>query len=114
MADHPRQSLHGEVTAGSSRGRPAIAIGPVFFVNGATYSSWTPRLPELQRELGISYGALGLTLVGMGLGGLAATSFSGWLVARRGSRTTTVATSAAMSLWLPILGFAPTALLVFS
>jgi predicted MFS family arabinose efflux permease len=94
--------------------RSAIAIGAVFFVNGATYSSWIPRLPELQRELGISDGALGLTLVGMGLGGLAATSFSGWLVDRRGSRTTTLATSAAMSLWLPVLGLAPTAALVFA
>ncbi len=50
----------------------------------------------------------------MGLGGLVATSFSGWLVDRRGSRTTTLATSAAMSLWLPILGLAPTAVLVFA
>jgi predicted MFS family arabinose efflux permease len=114
MADHPRQPLPGAVAAGAPLRRPAIAVGAVFFVNGATYSSWTPRLPELQRELGISDGALGLTLVGMGLGGLAATSFSGWLVDRRGSRTTTVATSAAMSLWLPILGIAPTAVLVFS
>ena len=86
----------------------------MFFVNGATLASWAPRLPELQRELAISDAALGLTLVGMGLGGLAASSFSGWLVDRRGSRTTTVATSAAMSLWLPILGLAPTAVLVFA
>ncbi len=86
----------------------------MFFVNGATYSSWTPRLPELQRELAISDGALGLTLVGMGLGGLAASAFSGWLVDRRGSRTMTVTTSAAMSLWLPILGFAPTTFAVFA
>ena len=89
-------------------------MATVFFVNGATLSSWTPRLPELQRELGISDAALGVTLVGMGLGGLATSSMSGWLVDRRGSRTTTLATSAAMSLWLPILGFAPTALLVFA
>jgi predicted MFS family arabinose efflux permease len=91
-----------------------LAVGAVFFVNGATYASWTPRLPELQRELGISDGALGLTLVGMGLGGLLASSCSGWLVDRRGSRTTTLVTSAGMSLWLPILGFAPTAVLVFA
>jgi predicted MFS family arabinose efflux permease len=89
-------------------------VGSVFFVNGATYASWAPRLPELQRELGISDGALGLTLVGMGLGGLASSGFSGWLVDRRGSRTTTMLTSAAMSLWLPVLGFAPTAVLVFA
>ena len=114
MADHPRQPLSGAVAAEPPLRRPAIAVGAVFFVNGATYASWTPRLPELQRELGISDGALRLTLVGMGLGGLAATSFSGWLVDRRGSRTTTLATSAAMSLWLPVLGLAPTAVLVFS
>jgi MFS family permease len=40
--------------------------------------------------------------------------FSGWLVDRRGSRTMTMTTSAAMSLWLPLLGIAPTALLVFA
>jgi predicted MFS family arabinose efflux permease len=105
MADHPRQPPFR---------RPAAAIGAVFFVNGATYSSWTPRLPELQSELAISDGALGLTLLGMGLGGFAASGFSGWLVDRRGSRTMTVTTSAAMSLWLPILGFAPTAFAVFA
>jgi predicted MFS family arabinose efflux permease len=114
MADHPRQPLPSAISADAQLRRPATAVGAVFFVNGATYASWAPRLPELQRELGISDGALGLTLVGMGLGGLAATSFSGWLVDRRGSRTTTLATSAAMSLWLPILGLAPTAVLVFA
>ena len=92
----------------------ALAIGAVFFVNGATLSSWIPRLPELQVELGISDAALGLTLVGMGVGGLASSLFSGWLVDRRGSRTMTMTTSAAMSLWLPILGVAPTAVLVFA
>lgn len=86
----------------------------MFFANGATFSSWSPRLPELQRELDISDPALGLTLVGMGLGGLLSSLFSGWLVDRRGSRTMTMITSAALSLWLPILGLAPTAFLVFS
>ena len=92
----------------------AAAIGAVFFVNGATLSSWTPRLPEVQADLGISDAALGLTLVGMGVGGLAASLFSGWLVDRRGSRTMTMTTSAAMSLWLPLLGVASTAVLVFA
>src|SRR3954470_6104239 len=115
MASHPRHpSLAPAPTAGPGTRSAAVPIAAVFFVNGATYASWTPRLPELQRELGISDGALGLTLVGMGLGGLLASSCRGWPVARRGSRTTTLVTSAAMSLWLPILGFAPTAVLVFA
>jgi MFS family permease len=92
----------------------ALAVAAVFFANGATFSSWTPRLPELQRELDISDPALGLTLVGMGLGGLLASVASGWLVDRRGSRTMTMTTSAALALGLPILGLAPSAVFVFS
>jgi MFS family permease len=102
------------VATGPSSRLAALAVGAVFFANGATFSSWSPRLPELQRELGISDPALGLTLVGMGLGGLLSSAFSGWLVDRRGSRTMTMTTSAALSLWLPILGVASTAVLVFS
>ena len=80
-------------------GRVAAAgIGTMFFVNGATFASWSPRLPELQDALGISDAALGLTLLGSGVGGLIASSFSGWLVDHRGSRTMTVVTSAALSL----------------
>jgi MFS family permease len=112
MANHPTHQVPAAPPADNRS--VALAIGAVFFVNGATLSSWTPRLPTLQAELGISDGALGLTLVGMGLGGLAASGFSGWLVDRRGSRTMTVTTSAAMSLWLPLLGIAPTAFLVFA
>ena len=50
----------------------------------------------------------------MGLGGLASSSCSGWLVDRYGSRTVTTATSATLALWLPVLGLAPTAVLVFA
>ena len=86
----------------------------MFFVNGATFASWTPRLPEVQADLAISDAALGLTLVGVGVGGFASSLCSGWLVDRRGSRTMTMTTSAAMSLGLPLLGIASTAVLVFA
>jgi predicted MFS family arabinose efflux permease len=92
----------------------AAAIATVFFVNGATFASWSPRLPELQDDLGVSDAALGLTLLGGGLGGLAASALSGWLVDRRGSRAVTVATSAALSLWLPLIGVVPSAVAFFA
>jgi predicted MFS family arabinose efflux permease len=92
----------------------AGAIATAFFVNGATFASWSPRLPELQERLGVSDASLGLTLLGGGLGGLAASGVSGRLVDRRGSRTVTVATSAALSLWLPLIGSAPTAGVLFA
>ena len=112
MAPHPRHPP--PASTGPSGRVAALAVGAVFFANGATFSSWSPRLPELQRDLGISDAALGLTLVGMGLGGLLSSSMSGWLVDRFGSRTMTMTTSAALALWLPILGLAPTAVLVFA
>lgn len=112
MSSNPRHLP--PASTGPSGRVAALAVAAVFFANGATFSSWSPRLPELQRELGISDPALGLTLVGMGLGGLLSSVFSGWLVDRWGSRTMTMTTSAALSLWLPILGLAPTAFLVFA
>jgi predicted MFS family arabinose efflux permease len=94
--------------------RAAAAIGAVFFVNGATFASWSARLPEVQDRLGVSDAALGLTLLGGGLGGLAASLVSGWLVDRRSSREVTVATSAALTLGLPLIGVAPTAAVLFT
>src|SRR5829696_9699040 len=90
------------------------AIGLVFFVNGVTFASWSPRLPEIQERLGVSDTALGITLVGAGVGGLAASLVSGRLVDRVGSRAMTVATSAALSLFLPLMGVAPRAVLLFA
>jgi predicted MFS family arabinose efflux permease len=108
-------SLHARPgSAAISPRRAAAAIGAVFFVNGASLASWSARLPEVQDRLGVSDAALGLTLLGGGLGGLAASTLSGWLVDRRGSRAVTVATSAALSVGLPLIGIAPTAAMLFS
>ena len=79
-----------------------VAISVVFFVNGVTFASWTPRLPEIQDRLGISDAALGITLVGAGVGGLVASAVSGRLVDRFGSRTMTLVTSAGLSMALPL------------
>jgi len=106
MSTHPTHDAGGVVAA-----RRAIAV--VFFVNGATFASWLPRLPELQERLDVSDAALGLTLVGSGVGGLVASAWSGWLVDRRGSRGVTVATSVALSLVLPLLAVAPVAAAMF-
>ncbi len=105
---------HRAVPRSPSPRAAAAAIATVFFVNGATFASWSPRLPELQDELGVSDAALGLTLLGGGLGGLAASAVSGWLVDRRGSRAVTVTTSAALSLWLPLIGAVPSAAAFFA
>jgi predicted MFS family arabinose efflux permease len=90
-----------------------IAVGAYFFVNGATYSSWVPRLPEIRADLDVSDTALGLTLLGGGLGGLVMSAVSGRIVDRFGSRITTVATSVVLSALLPLVAFAPAPAVLF-
>lgn len=66
--------------------RPRFAITAVFALNGAVFSSWYARLPEIQADLQLGDGALGLTLLGAPAGLLLAQPLAGALSARRGSR----------------------------
>jgi MFS family permease len=91
-----------------------IAIGAFFFVNGATYASWVPRLPEIRDDLGVSDTALGLTLLGGGVGGLAVSLVSGRVVDRVGSRIATITTSLVLSALLPLVGLAPVPAVLFA
>lgn len=93
---------------------PLIAIGALFFVNGASVASWFPRLPDVRDRLGISEAGLGLTLVGMGVGGLAISLMSGVVVDRFGSRRVAVFTSAVLSALLPLIGMASEAVVLFA
>jgi MFS family permease len=90
-----------------------LATGTFFFVNGATFASWVPRLPEIRQSLEMSDTVLGLTLVGSGVGGLTMSFLSGVLVDRFGSRTATVATSIVLSCALPLIAVAPAPAILF-
>ncbi|KAA0923178.1 MULTISPECIES: MFS transporter [unclassified Rhodococcus (in: high G+C Gram-positive bacteria)] len=63
-----------------------LSVLVVFFVNGAVFANWAPRIPEIQRSLSIDVATLGLALTGIGLGGLAAAPVAAALVRRFGSR----------------------------
>lgn len=91
----------------------AVAIAAFFFANGATYASWVPRLPEIRRSLELSDTALGLTLLGGGVGGLLMSLASGRLVDHVGSRRATVVTSLTLSALLPLVAIAPRPAVLF-
>jgi MFS family permease len=84
----------------ASRARAAVTA--VFFLNGLVFSSWYARLPDIQDELDIGTGALGLALLGAPLGLLVAQPLTGALAASVGSRRLVVAAP----LWLAA-GIAP-------
>lgn len=88
------------------------AVLVLFFVNGASFSSWLPRIPEVRDRLGLSLGELGLVLLGVGVGGLVASAMAGLVVDRIGSRRAAVAATITIGVGLPLIGLAPDAMLL--
>ncbi len=84
-----------------------VAVATMFCLNGATYGSWIPRLPEIQARLDVSDAVLGLTLLGGGIGGLLTSLLASRLVDRVGSRRATVTTSVVLAVLIPLIGLAP-------
>lgn len=84
------------------------AVTAVFFVNGATFASWLPRIPEVRDRLDIGLGTLGVVLLGTGLGGLLASAAGGALVDRLGSRRSCITAGLLLSVGLPLIGVAST------
>ncbi|MBW0000230.1 MAG: MFS transporter [Verrucomicrobia bacterium] len=70
-------------SAAVARARRAIAA--VFFINGAVMGSWAPLIPLVQLKLHLGPAQLGLCLLGMAVGGIAAMPLAGGLVNRFGS-----------------------------
>ncbi len=90
------------------------AVVVAFVANGLGGPSFLARLPERQSDLGLPDATLGLTLVGMAVGAMAASPVAGRLVGRLGSRPVLVvaATGLGASLWT--VGAAPNAPTLFA
>ncbi|HEY3107695.1 MAG TPA: MFS transporter, partial [Chloroflexota bacterium] len=67
-------------------GRARLAVLIVFLLHGLGTGMWIARIPAVQERLGLGVGALGLALLGAGIGTLVAMIPAGALVARHGSR----------------------------
>lgn len=66
--------------------RTRLSIAAIFFVNGAVFTNWVPRIPEVKATLGLSEGELGLALLGVAAGAFVTMPLCGLLVNRVGSR----------------------------
>ena len=73
----------------------------IFFVNGVMFASWVARIPQVQDNLDLSEGSLGLALLVLACGALLSLLIAGWLVARFGSRPVTATAAIALCLFLP-------------
>lgn len=88
--------------------RALVSVATQFFVNGAVFASFVPRLPEIRDRLNITVGVLGLLLTLAGGIGLIGSASAGRLVERFGSRRVLIGGGIALICSLPIVGFAST------
>jgi MFS family permease len=98
--------------AGRAPGIAAVAVA--FVANGLGGPSFLARLPERQSDLGLSDATLGLTLVGMALGAMAASPVAGGLVGRWGSRPVLLVAAGGLGASLWTVGAAPNAPTLFA
>lgn len=89
--------------------RNAIAVGALFFVNGASFANWLPRIPEVRDRLGLDNAGLGASLIGGGLGGLIGSFFVGRLLGRVGSRRLVLIAATGVAVLLPLIAVVPSA-----
>src|SRR5687768_11286089 len=64
-----------------------IAVSCFFFIAGFSFASWASRIPDIKTTLNLGDGELGGVLFALPVGLMVSMPFSGFLVARFGSRT---------------------------
>ena len=79
-----------------------------FFVNGAVFASFVPRLPEIRERLGLSLDELGVMLTIGAMIGLVASMASPAIIHRLGTRRALIALVMFMLVGLVIVGLAST------
>lgn len=80
-----------------------LAVGTVFALNGALYGSWFARVPDAADRTHSTPGVLGLTLLAVAAGAIAAMPFAGRLCVRVDSRYVVITAAALNCLSLPLI-----------
>ena len=86
--------------------RVRLATSLFFFGMGFSFATWASRIPDIKAMLQLSEAALGTLLFALPMGQLVAMPFSGKLVTRYGSWTTTLLGLLLYAGCLPLLGLA--------
>ena len=89
----------------SDRDRRALrSVAVQFFVNGALFASFIPRLPEIRDRVGLSVAGIGVVLAISASAGLIGSAVVGRAIERLGTRRVILASSALVSLSLAVVG----------
>lgn len=92
---------------------PQHRIYASFFFFALTTGALMARLPDIQTQLSLSEGQLGLTMIGMSIGSLIALTFGSPIIERYGFRTTAFFTVLGPSLLFATIPWLPNAFAMF-
>ena len=87
--------------------RYAVVISAMFFVNGAVFANWLPRVDEVRDRIGVSNGGLGVALLGGGLGGVIASFVVAAMLSRFSALAVLRVSSTMLALSFPLLAIVP-------
>ena len=90
-----------------------LSVSIVFFLHGLATGTWLARIPTVQENLGLGEAALGLALLGSGLGSLVAMVPVGALIGRFGSRAMVVTTAIPWAISIALIALATSGPLLF-
>ena len=80
------------------------AVFAAFAINGAAFAAFASRVPDIKHGLGLSAGALGLTLLAASLGSVIGLPLSGWIVHHLGAARTLMGAAIIQSVGLVGVG----------
>lgn len=85
-----------------------IAVGSLFFLQGLCFASWASRIPSIQQKLHLSEAELGLILFVIPIGLMISLPFSGFLIAKVGSKKVALVAAFFYGITLTGIGYADT------
>jgi predicted MFS family arabinose efflux permease len=91
------------------RMKPARATRLIFLLSGIGMASWAPMVPYAKARLGLDDATLGLVLLCMGCGAVAAMPLAGFLTHRYGNRDVIGVSGLLVCVALPLLTITPNA-----
>ncbi|HZY35719.1 MAG TPA: MFS transporter, partial [Mucilaginibacter sp.] len=82
-----------------------LSAAVFFFISGFGYTTWTSRIPTIQKHLHLDNGQLGTALLALPVGLMLTMPFTKWLLTRYSSRVVMLAGTLFLSVILILIGF---------
>ncbi|RPK54549.1 Inner membrane protein YbjJ [Streptomyces sp. ADI96-02] len=99
-------SLATTTRPGPTERHARVAVGVLFFTNGALFANLLPRYPQIKAELDVTNAVYGLAVAAFPAGAIAAGMAAGVLIRRFGSAGVAVAGTILTGVWILAAGLA--------